>query len=267
MKIIEQIKELKKDLVTWENFEGSSKLVSKKKKELENLISELNTNTNWLDLIESFDSFQENLVVRQENIEHKIDSINMSEFFKSEFTRLLDSCKPILSKNEIWEYCSDENFNLVIGCQNSKLEYIKECLLENGIETHGPKSVLDAKISDYRFFDIKNNVGTTESITESEKRNAKLKLTLLYKLGIIDHLRTFGSLKNNDRALSRLLHVLLEVGKPDTMQTYLSAERSGKESLVPQNNPLSSKLKQNAEQILERKGLTNDEIKKYYPNL
>lgn len=267
MKIIKQIKELEKDLVTWENFGGSSKLVSKKKKELENLISELNTNTNWLDLIESFDSFQENLVVRQENIEYKIDSINMSEFFKSEFTRLFDSCKPIVSKNEIWEYCSDEYFNLVIGCQNSKLEYIKECLLENGIETHGPKSVLDAKISDYRFFDVKNNVGTTESITESEKRNVKLKLTLMYKLGIIDHLRTFDSLKNSDRALSRLLHVLLEVGKPNTMQTYLSAERSGKKSLVPQNNPLSSKLKEKAVQILERTDLTNDEIKKYYPNL
>lgn len=267
MKTIEQIKELEKDLVKWENFEGATELVSKKKKELEKLISELNTNTDWIRLVDSFDDFQKQLAFRQENIESKVEAVNMSEFFKSELTRLFDSCTQILSKNDLWEYCSEENLNLVVSCQNSKLEYIKECLLENGIETHGPKSVLDAKISDYRFFDVKNNVGTTESITESEKRNAKLKLTLMYKLGIIDHLRTFGSLKNNDRALSRLLHVLLEVGKPDTMQTYLSAERSGKESLVPQNNPLSSKLKQNAEQILERKGLTNDEIKKYYPNL
>jgi len=268
MKIIEQIKELKKDLVTWENFEGSSKLVSKKKKELENLISELNTNTNWLDLIESFDSFQENLVVRQENIEHKIDSINMSEFFKSEFTRLFDSCKSIVSKNEIWEYCSDENFNLVIGCQNSKLEYIKECLLENGIETHGPKSVLDAKISDFRFFDVKNNIGTTESITESKKRNAKLKLTLMYKLGIIDHLRTFDSLKSNDRALSRVVNAILDVGGPNTFQTYLSAEKSAETgSSAPQNNPLSKKLLNDAAEKLKSAGLTDSEIKKYYPNL
>ncbi len=268
MKIIEQIKELEKDLIMWENFEGSSKLVSKKKKELENLISELNTNTNWLDLIESFDSFQENLVVRQENIEHKIDSINMSEFFKSEFTRLFDSCKPIVSKNEIWEYCSDENFNLVISCQNSKLEYIKECLLENGIETHGPKSVLDSKISDYRFFDLKDSVGTTEAITESEKRNAKLKLTLMYKLGIIDHLRTFETLKNNDRALSRVLNTILDVGGPNTFQTYLSAEKSSEHgSSAPQNNPLSKKLLNDAAEKLKSAGLTDSEIKKYYPNL
>jgi hypothetical protein len=120
----------------------------------------------------------------------------------------------------------------------------------------------------------KLEVEKIEVINESEERNylssglsLKLKLTLLYKLGIIDHLRTFDSLKNNDRALSRLLHVLLQEGKPDTLQPYLSAERSGKKSLVPQNNPLSSKLKEEAVQILERTDLTNDEIKKYYPNL
>ena len=161
----------------------------------------------------------------------------------------------------------EENLNLVASCQNSKLEYLKECLLENGIDTHGPTSILDAKISDYKFFDVKSDIGAIKPITESEKRSAKLKLTIMYKLGIIDHLRTFNSLKNNDRALSRLLHLLLEEGKPDTMQSYLSAERFAEKSLVPQNNPLSSKLREEAMQILERTDLTNDEIEKYYPNL
>jgi len=230
------------------------------------LIEELNSSTNWLDLVESFDNFQENLAQRQENIEFKIDSINLSEFFKSEFTRLFDSCKPIVSKNEIWEYCSDENFNLVIGCQNSKLEYIRECLLENGIDTHGPKSVLDAKISDYRFFDVKNSIGTTEPISESEKLNAKLKLTIMYKLGIIDHLRTFDSLKNNGRALSRVLNAILDVGGPNTFQTYLSAEKSAETgSSAPQNNPLAKKLLEKASEKLKSAGLTDSETKKYYP--
>ena len=267
MKRLEKIKELEKDLATWENFEGATELVSKKKEELENLISELNTDTDWIKLVDSFDDFQKKLAFRQENIESNIEAVNMGEFFKSELTRLFDSCTQILSKNDLWEYCSEENLNLVVSCQNSKLEYLKECLLENGIDTHGPTSILDAKISDYKFFDIKSDSGAIKPITESEKRSAKLKLTIMYKLGIIDHLRTFDSLKNNDRALSRLLHLLLEEGKPDTMQTYLSAERSGKKSLVPQNNPLSSKLREEAEQILERTDLTNDEIKKYYPDL
>ena len=38
MKRLEKIKELEKDLVTWENFEGATELVSKKKKELEKFI-------------------------------------------------------------------------------------------------------------------------------------------------------------------------------------------------------------------------------------
>jgi hypothetical protein len=190
----------------------------------------------------------------------------MGEFFKSELTRLFVSCKTILSKNDLWEYCSEENLNLVASCQNSKLEYLKECLLENGIDTHGPTSIIDAKISDYKFFDVKSDSGTIKPITESEKRSAKLRLTIMYKLGIIDHLRTFDSLKNNDRALSRVLNAILDVGGPNKFQTYLSAEKSAEiGSSATQNNPLSSKLKEEAVQILERTDLTIDEIKKYHP--
>ena len=267
MKRLEKIKELEKDLVIWENFEGATELVSKKKKELEKLISELNTNTDWIRLVDSFDDFQKQLAFRQENIESKVEAVNMGEFFKSELTRLFDSCTPILSKSDLWEYCSDENFNLVISCQNSKLEYIKECLLENGIETHGPTSVLDAKISDYKFFDVKSDSGAIKPITESEKRSAKLKLTIMYKLGIIDHLRTFESLKNNDRALSRVLNTILDVGGPNTFQTYLSAEKSAETgSSAQQNNPLSKKLLDKAAEKLKSAGLTDSETKKITPN-
>jgi hypothetical protein len=60
MKRLEKIKELEKDLAIWDNFEGATELVSKKKEELENLISELNTNTDWIKLVDSFDDFQKN---------------------------------------------------------------------------------------------------------------------------------------------------------------------------------------------------------------
>ena len=266
MKRLEKIKELEKDLVTWENFEGATELVSKKKKELEKLISELNTNTDWIRLVDSFDDFQKQLAFRQENIESKVEAVNMGEFFKSELTRLFDSCTPILSKSDLWEYCSEENLNLVVSCQNSKLEHLKECLLENGIDAHGPTSILDAKISEYKFFDVKSDSGAIKPITESEKRSAKLKLTIMYKLGIIDHLRTFESLKNNDRALSRVLNTILDVGGPNTFQTYLSAEKSAETgSSAQQNNPLSKKLLDKAAEKLKSAGLTDSETKKNYP--
>lgn len=266
MKKIEKIKELEKDLADWECFEGATELVSKKKKKLENLILELNTDTDWIKLVDSFDDFLKKLAIRQENIKSKVELINMIEFFKSELTRLFDSCIPIVSKSDSWEYCSDENFNLVVSCQNSKLEYIKECLLENGIDTHGPTSILIAKISDYKFFDLKSDSGAIEPITESEKRSAKLKLTIMYKLGIIDHLRTFDTLKGNDRALSRVLNTILDVGGPNTFQTYLSAEKSSEHgSSAPQNNPISKQLLDQAAEKLRSAGLTDSEIKKYYP--
>ncbi|MDA8611648.1 hypothetical protein N9L07_00740 [Flavobacteriaceae bacterium] len=101
--------------------------------------------------------------------------------------------------------------------------------------------------------------------SEKENISNKLRLTLLYKLGVIDHLRNYESIKSNDRALSRLLNILLEAGKPDTFQTYLSAERSGDLSGAKQNNPLSKNLIEKAEDILSKTDLTNSELKKYYP--
>jgi len=145
---------------------------------------------------------------------------------------------------------------------NVNIKAIQSIASEKGITIKGIENLDKIKLKEIEFID-----DSEEGSYKSSGLSNKLKLTLLYKLGIIDHLRTFDSLKNNDRALSRLLHVLLQDGKPDTLQPYLSAERSGKKSLVPQNNPLSSKLKEEAVQILERTDLTNDEIKKFYPNL
>ena len=115
-----------------------------------------------------------------------------------------------------------------------------------------------------KYIDI-SKMEIDKYFSEKEKISNKLRLTLLYKLGVIDHLRNYESIKGNDRALSRLLNILLEAGKPDTFQTYLSAERSGDLSGAKQNNPLSKKLIEEAEDILSKTDLTNSEIQKYHP--
>ena len=61
------------------------------------------------------------------------------------------------------------------------------------------------------------------------------------------------------------MQIIFEFGKPDTFQTYLSAERSGNQSSAPQNNPLSNKLKEEAEEILGKTDLTKSDLQKYYP--
>ena len=120
------------------------------------------------------------------------------------------------------------------------------------------------KLLNEKYIDI-SRIELENYFSEKEKISNKLKLTLLYKLGVIDHLRNYESIKNNDRALSRLLNILLETGKQDTFQTYLSAERSGDLSGAKQNNPLSKKLIEEAEDVLSKTDLTNSDIQKYHP--
>ena len=91
-----------------------------------------------------------------------------------------------------------------------------------------------------------------------------ISLVLSITLGPLIHL------KNNDRALieSSSMQCLME-GDPDTSSAIPECreDQVRKVLQLPQNNPLSSKLREEAVQILERTDLTNDEIKKYYPNL
>ena len=266
MNYIERLKQIEEDLASFEHFDGAKSIISKKKAEHKALTEELNSNTNWLGILGSFDDYLEDLALRQEEMHDKVDSIDLGEFFKSEIKRLFDSSKPILSRENQWEYCFEDILSSVIDCQNQKLKYLIECLKDNGVDTHGPESIEDRDINDFEFFTLSGKSKVSDAILEREKVSAKLTLTMLYRLGIIDHLRTFDSLKNNDRALSRVLHKILGIGRPDTFQTYLSAERSVKTgSSAPQNNPLSEKLIQEADEKLKSAGLKESETKKYYP--
>jgi len=165
--------------------------------------------------------------------------------------------------------------SVVLEIENNINELLGESKFRNPYGTTSPRTPNQAEITiknlSSDFLKLSEEYIETlekeieESLDKRIKVTNKLKLAILYKLGIIDHLRTFDSLKNNDRALSRLLHTILESGTNDTFQTYLSAERSGSHSSAPQNNPLSDKLKEEAEEILGKTDLTNSELKKYYP--
>ena len=265
MKEIDKIKELENDINLWAKLEGVNSIEHKKRKELSEAIEELNRKVDWIGEVGSFDNFLDNILQRQNNFADKLDYLNMIEFFKSELRRLLENSSQWNNRKDSWAYCSDKNLKIVLDCQNQKLSYIKNCLLENGIDTHGPVSMKDSKYGDFNFYNVRGENNDSISLTEKEKSTAKIRLTLLYKLGIIEHLRKFESLKNNDRALSRLLSKLFEITKPETFQTYISAHRSGDASSAPQNNPLSRKLIEKAEDILSKTDLTNSEIQKYHP--
>ena len=96
-------------------------------------------------------------------------------------------------------------------------------------------------------------------MTEAEKRSYKLKLAILYRLGVIDHLQKLDSLRNNDTAMSRVLASFMG-GKRNTYQSYLSAAKNNPRSSSSQNNPLSDKLTEEVESILTRAGINLDEL-------
>lgn len=263
MNIIGKIKELEDDLRVWQNFEGGG-IVERKEKEIAELKDQLNYHTKWIEILETLDEFKENLALRQENHLDVQESIDYETFFKSELLKIFLDSKVIYSKQGVWEYISQENIRKCIAHQDEKLRFIKACFNDNGIEIQGPTSIVSGSFDDFTYFDIRQKGTSIPAVSETEKLTAKLKLTLLYKLGIIDHLRSFNALNRNDRALSKLLHLLLEIGNKNTFQTYLSAEYSAEKSSAPQNNPLSSKLVEKAESILRSHGITDEELKKFY---
>lgn len=267
MKYIEDIKKYEEKLIFYQTFEVDATTKNKTEKKLKKLIEKLNDETDWIEIIGSFETFLNSVSDRQANLLDKMGSLDMAEFFKSELNKVFEDSKTYIQKEGQWSYCSEDNLNLVDRCQKQKIDYLKDCLLENGIDAHGPLSVREGNINDFEYFKVIGFNFRDKSITEEEKMTAKQAIAILYKLGIIDHLRTFESLKANDRALSRLLHVILNIGNKDTFQTYLSAERSSKhKSSAPQNNPLSKNLLGNAADKLEKVGLKHYEIQKYYPH-
>jgi hypothetical protein len=182
------------------------------------------------------------------------------DFYKLRLKEYLDTVQKEYFGLSIWHCHPKDEIKEIEKQIELNVRIIKSLLYDYDIIVLDLDGINDIKKCEYRL--ERNQPEINESVGNS---SAKLKLSLLYKLGIIDHLRKFESLKNNDRALSRLLHTILESGKPDTFQTYLSAERSGSHSSAPQNNPLSDKLKEEAEEILGKTDLTNSELQKYYP--
>tara|TARA_B110000259_G_scaffold4446_1_gene5046 strand:+ start:195 stop:1070 length:876 start_codon:yes stop_codon:yes gene_type:complete len=182
------------------------------------------------------------------------------DFYKLKLKEYLTSLQKEYFDLGIWHFHPKNEIEDIKKQIESNVTRIKSLLTDLDIMTFGLDSIEDIEKGKYTF-----EKSQLEGNLLNSNFSAKLKLSLFYKLGIIDHLRTFESLKNNDRALSRLLHKILESGKPDTFQTYLSAQRSGDHSSAPQNNPLSQKLKEEAEEILGKTDLTNSDLQKYYP--
>jgi hypothetical protein len=167
--------------------------------------------------------------------------------------------KAILEKTDLWEYCSEENLEIVLDLQNEKLEYLIESFKMIGVYCEGVGNIQELVNFDYQLIELRSLNTSVTHLTEAEKRSYKLKLAILYRLGVIDHLQKLDSLRNNDTAMSRVLASFMG-GKRNTYQSYLSAAKNNPRSSSSQNNPLSDKLTEEVESILTRAGINLDEL-------
>ena len=165
----------------------------------------------------------------------------------------------MIEKSGLWKYFNEENYKLAHDLQNEKLEYLIDSFREIGVFCQGVEDIHDLVTKDYELVKLGSSNSSLNHLTEEKKRSNKLKLAILFKLGVIDHLKKIDSLKNNDTAMSRVLGSFIGV-KGDSFQSYLSAAKNNPKSSSSQNNPLSAKLMEKAETILERAGINLNDL-------
>ena len=248
------IEELEYQLVYNESFMLDSNIFRKISKELELEVQRLNEETDWIDIVGSYDSFLDHIMKLENDFSH-IDGFQKKEVLNIVLKQLDKSCTKVIDKNGVWKYCRDENYKAVIDVQNDKLNYLKDSFTIIGIYIEGLDNVDEFINGSYNLIEFGGTELSQIVETEEEKRTNKLKIALLYRLGVIDHLQKFDSLKNNDSALSRVLASFLG-GDKKTYQPYISAAKNNPKSSSIQNDPLSKKLVEKADDILINSGVS-----------
>jgi hypothetical protein len=223
-------------------------------KEFEDEIQRLNKETDWIEIVGSYDSFLDHIMKLENDFSH-IDGFQKKEVLNIALKQLDKSCTKVIDKNGVWKYCSDENYKAVIDIQNDKLNYLKDSFTIIGIYIEGLDNVDEFINGSYNLIEFGGTELSQIVETEEEKRTNKLKIALLYRLGVIDHLQKFDSLKNNDSALSRVLASFLG-GDKKTYQPYISAAKNNPKSSSIQNDPLSKRLVEKADDILINSGVS-----------
>jgi len=248
------VEQLEYQLEFNESFMLDTNVFRKISKELEREIQRLNKETDWIEIVGSYDSFLDHIMKLENDFSH-IDGFQKKEVLNIALKQLDKSCTKLIDKNGVWKYCNNENYKAVIDIQNDKLNYLKDSFTIIGIYIEGLDNVDEFINGSYNLIEFGGTELSQIVETEEEKRTNKLKIALLYRLGVIDHLQKFDSLKNNDSALSRVLASFLG-GDKKTYQPYISAAKNNPKSSSIQNDPLSKKLVEKADDILINSGVS-----------
>ncbi|MGB1444833.1 MAG: hypothetical protein ACPG7X_03375 [Flavobacteriaceae bacterium] len=256
---LKKIHELVERLGFFDLFEPDTATRKNVEKDLSEQIELLNKEDQWIDELGSMKSFLESIEELEDNYSTQ-NGTNKKKVLKIVLDQLKHQSVDMIEKSGLWKYFNEENYKLAHDLQNEKLEYLTDSFREIGVFCQGVEDIHDLVTKDYELVKLGSSNSSSNHFTEQEKRSNKLKLAILFKLGIMDHLKKIDSLKNNDSAMSRVLASFLG-GKKDSYQPYLSAAKNNPKTSSSQNNPLSDKLIEEAETILEKAGVNLNELK------
>lgn len=255
---LKQIHQLVNQLGFFDSFGTDPTIGENIQKNLSEQIELLNKENLWIEELGSMKSFLDSIEKLEEDYSAQNGS-NKKKVLKIVLNQLKHQSVDMIEKTGLWEFFNEENNELAHDLQNRKLEYLLESFREIGFYCQGVKDIHDLVTKDYKLIELGSSNSSSNHLTEEEKRSNKLKLAILYRLGVMDHLKRIDSLKNNDSAMSRVLASFLG-GKKDSYQPYLSAAKNNPKSSSSQNNPLSGKLMEEAEIILERAGVNLNDL-------
>ena len=122
------IEQLEYQLVYNESFMLDPNIFREISRELELEIQRLNRETDWIEIVGSYDSFLDHIMKLENDFSH-IDGFQKKEVLNIALKQLDKSCTKVIYKNGAWKYCSDENYKAVIDVQNDKLNYLKDSFL------------------------------------------------------------------------------------------------------------------------------------------
>tara|TARA_X000000950_G_C13682558_1_gene564565 strand:+ start:41 stop:817 length:777 start_codon:yes stop_codon:yes gene_type:complete len=255
---LKQIHQLVEQLGFFDLFEPDPAIRENVEKDLSEQIELLNKENQWIEELGGMKSFLDSIEKLEVDYSAQNGS-NKKKVLKIVLDQLKHQSVDMIKKTGLWEYFNEENIKLAHNLQNKKLKYLLESFREIGVFCQDVEDIHDLVTKESKLIELGSSNSSSNYLTEEEKRSNKLKLAILFKLGVIDHLKKIDSLKDNDSIISRVLASFLG-GKKDTYQPYLSAAKNNPKSSSSQNNPLSDKLIEEAEIVLERAGVNLNDL-------
>ena len=186
-----------------------------------------------------------------------ISNEDLIVFYKSKLQRYIKLINEQYIKEDFWISGSENTTSSIESSMMSNINSLVSMLNNLGVEVVGLDSVKQVKENDIEF--IQGESREPLVLENNSGLNYKKKLTILYRLGVIEHLNSIDSLKKNQSKISHLLSILLG-GNKGTYQPYLSAEKSFPQSNSIQNYPLNDKLIEETNEIFDAIGIPQSNL-------